>query len=130
MSRNADQPTAPAPRTLIDLVRQVADADGRAFARLYHALAPAVAGNLRPTLPDPADAAAVVSATFVEVWLLARFHAAAGTDVPTWVAAIATRRAGERSLGRLQAMQDKQYALALARLLDPPSVRPVGWSVR
>ena len=55
MSRNADQPTAPAPRTLIDLVRQVADADGQAFARLYHALAPAVAGNLRPTLPDPAD---------------------------------------------------------------------------
>jgi len=147
MSRNADHPSAAARRALIDLVRQVADADRRAFARLYEALAPAVAGNLRAAMPDPADAAAITSATFVEVWWLARFHAAAGTDVSEWIMAIAARRAAERlgadgktgtddhpsavarsPLWPTPAMQDEHHAMALAGLLHD-HVRPVNGRV-
>jgi hypothetical protein len=88
-------------------------------------------------MPDPADAAAGVSATFVEVWWLARFHAAAGTDVPAWIMTIADRRAGERlgvmpgtgsrdhssararpPLSEVQVLQDEHHALALSGLLD------------
>ena len=146
---NAGQSTTPSPHALNDLVQQVADADGRAFARLYQALAPAVARDLRPAMPDPADAAAVIAATFVEVWWLARFHAAAGTDVPAWVMAVARRRAWDRigaapgtdtgdhspAVARPpvisgQAVQDEHHTLVLAGLLNHPPAADRGRDVR
>ncbi len=74
MVRSADQQTSRNRRTLITLVRRVARADERAFARLYDTLAPAVAARISAAVPDPADVAATTSTTFVEVWRLAWFH--------------------------------------------------------
>jgi DNA-directed RNA polymerase specialized sigma24 family protein len=125
MFRTALQPARPAhPGGLIGLVRRVARTDRSAFTSLYQALAPAVAADLRAALPDPADAAAITSATFVEVWWLARFHTASDTDVPVWITGIATRRAAERlpAAGHpsspMPAIHDRRNELALAALLD------------
>jgi RNA polymerase sigma-70 factor (ECF subfamily) len=105
---------------LIALVRRVAHADKRAFTQLYNELAPDVAAELRVAAPDPADAAAITSATFVEVWWLARFHTAQDTDVSAWVTGIAGRRAGERTplSNSFHAVHDRRNELALGRLLD------------
>jgi DNA-directed RNA polymerase specialized sigma24 family protein len=100
MSPTAGQPAGRAHSDeLIALVRHVAAADRQDFARLYQALAPVIRADLRAALPDPAESAAITSATFVEVWWLARFHTAPGTDVSAWITGIAIRRAGERLLG-------------------------------
>ena len=146
MAGNADQQTSPTHHGLIALVQQVARADRRALARLHDRLAPAVAQSLRAVVPDPAEAAAITSATFVEVWLLARFHTA-DTDVPAWILGIALRRAGERlpagpgtgtgdpasaarrpSFSPVQTMQDRRHARTLAALLRDhvPAARPAG----
>ena len=101
-------------------MRRVAHADKRAFTQLYNELAPDVAAELRVAAPDPADAAAITSATFVEVWWLARFHTAQDTDVSAWVTGIAGRRAGERTplSNSFHAVHDRRNELALGRLLD------------
>ena len=143
MAGNADQQTTLAHHTLISLVHQVARADRHAFACLYERLAPAVVKSLHVAVPDPVEATAITAATFVEVWLLARFHTAADTDVPAWILGIAIRRAGERwpaeartgtgdsasaaprpSLSP-QAIQDRRNVLALAVILrhHVPAIR-------
>jgi hypothetical protein len=53
--------------------------------------------QVEQTLPDPGDVNAVMTATFVEVWWLARGHAASHPDVRAWIQAIASRRTGERN---------------------------------
>jgi len=81
---------------LLSLVRRAAAGERAVFAEFRQALSPGMRDTLAATLPAP-DAAAVASAVLVEAWLLARFHIAPGTDVSTWIATIARRRAAERS---------------------------------
>ena len=81
------------------LVTRVAAGDRAAFRRLYTRLHTAVCDQVDEILSRSADVPAVVSSTFVEVWWLARHHTAPGTDVRTWVEAIATARATERERG-------------------------------
>jgi DNA-directed RNA polymerase specialized sigma24 family protein len=135
MSRNVDRLAGPPDRRFVALACRVAQADRRAFAHLYRALRPAVAEHLRAAVPDSRDAAAIISATFVEVWWPARFHTASDVDVPAWIVGIATRRARERpragtdsgerataatgpSAWPTQSVHDRHYALTLATLLD------------
>jgi hypothetical protein len=95
-------PKAAAPPARIDaahllrLVRRVAQADRRAFAELYDAVAPGLGRTLVQAMPKRA-AAATLSATFVEVWSVARFHTGADTDVGAWISGIAARRASDRT---------------------------------
>ena len=81
---------------LLWLVRRIAIEDHDAFADLYDALSVQLLDELRSTISDPADAETIASATFVEVWSLARFHATSDTDVYSWVRDIAARRAADR----------------------------------
>jgi DNA-directed RNA polymerase specialized sigma24 family protein len=138
------------PELFVQLVRRVARADRPAFASLYDTLSPRVSVQIQQTLPDRVDAAAICRATFVEVWWLARFHVALGTDVLAWIAGIAARRGAERlraaefhreadelnhgadtDRGRRRvaanAIADRSAELALKSLLDPgtdPVSRP------
>jgi DNA-directed RNA polymerase specialized sigma24 family protein len=81
---------------LQSLVRRIAVADGSALAELYAALSSETRGAVAQTLRNSADVDAVVAATFVEVWWLARVRDAANLDVRLWITNIASRRAHER----------------------------------
>jgi hypothetical protein len=71
MFRCPDQQISRIQRRLNHLVEWVARADEGALARPCQALASAVADRPHPTVPDPADAVAVISPTFVGLWLRA-----------------------------------------------------------
>jgi hypothetical protein len=125
------------------LVDRVADKDRAAFADLYDALSPQLLGEIRAASTCAARAVAILSATFVEVWMLARFHASADDDVEAWIADITIRRTmnrrfdehapvAERAAGSVVSPRrpnwssaatdsyDRQYVLCLAALLDRP----------
>ena len=78
------------------LIERVAAGDRPALRQLYDTLCDPVHERLRRTLTDPGDVRAVLHATFVEVWWLARFHTGPGEDHPAWILGIAARRAAER----------------------------------
>jgi len=84
-------------RVLDTLLHRVACADGSALADLYRIVSADIRVQVEQTLPDPGDVNAVMAATFVEVWWLARGHAASHPDVRAWIQAIASRRTGERN---------------------------------
>jgi DNA-directed RNA polymerase specialized sigma24 family protein len=81
---------------LLWLVGRIAIEDHNAFADLYDELSPDLLQELELTTADPAHAAAISAATFVEVWALARFHATPDTDVQDWIADIVARRTADR----------------------------------
>jgi DNA-directed RNA polymerase specialized sigma24 family protein len=81
---------------LLSLVGRIAVEDRGALAELYDALSARLFKHLRRSTSDPVEATAVTNATFVEVWCLARFHAAPHTDVAAWIADIAARRTADR----------------------------------
>jgi len=83
-------------RRAIVLLNRVADREPGAFARLSAALTPAVAAQLRSSPLSRADVEAITAATLLEVWWLARFHRTSDTDIWSWIADIADRRARER----------------------------------
>lgn len=89
----------PGPDRLLWLVRRIADQDHAAFVDLYQAMSARLQQELRSTTSDLAHAAAIASATFLEVWSLARFHASEGTDVQAWITDIAARRIADRASG-------------------------------
>ena len=92
-------PPPPAlPESLNALIGRIAAGDRGALRTLYLALADIVAGEVRRTLSDPAEVRPAVCATFVEVWLLARFHTGPDADIPAWIAFVARQRAAERVL--------------------------------
>ena len=84
---------------LLRLVQQVAIGDRTALADLYRVLSSALVEVLRGQAVDSADAAAVVSATFNEVWWMARFHISADADIHAWMVDMVRRRAADRSRG-------------------------------
>jgi hypothetical protein len=88
-----DEPLGPA--ELLRLVRRIAAEDRAAFADLYDALSARILCELEST-NDPVRAAAITSATFVEVWALARFHIGSDTDVHAWLTDIVARRSADR----------------------------------
>jgi len=117
---------------LVSLVRRVADEDRAAFAELHGRLAARLTEHLRSAALTPRFAKAIVAATFVEVWWLARYHTDPQTDVFAWLTAIAQRRTEEWKRHR-EPTRSAQHAwiaagaesyyrragLALAELLDP-----------
>ena len=125
------------------LVVRVADKDTVAFADLYDALSPQLHGEIRSAWTSPFLATAIVAATFVEVWTLARFHSGPGDDVEVWITDIAARRTCDRQFGEhgcahdegaagavvsprelwwtaVTDSYDRQYVLCLAALLNRP----------
>ncbi len=125
----------PEPDYLLALVRRVAEQDHVAFAHLYDAVAGHLLEVIHSMVPDPQRAAAVASATFVEVWLLARFHTDADADIFVWLINIAARRIADRlPLGAEHRRQivgataefdihDRQTHLTLVALLDRSHLR-------
>jgi DNA-directed RNA polymerase specialized sigma24 family protein len=91
------------PSHLLSLVRRVALRDRPAFAEIYDAVSARLGADLRSAGFAPDEAIGVVSATFVEVWQMARFHSGPDVDVEVWLSAIAGRRSAERRLARSQA---------------------------
>ena len=81
---------------LAALVRRIADKDRDAIIGLHGRLWARVVGDLHAMLPDRADADAVATATFLEIWLLARFHTDPSADICTWIDGILVRRVAER----------------------------------
>ena len=81
---------------LAQLVRRIADGDRGAIIGLHALLWARVVSDLHAMLPDRADADAVATATFLEIWLLARFHTDPGADACVWIDGILARRAAER----------------------------------
>jgi len=136
----------PVPSTVLQrLVVRVAHKDTVAFADLYDALSPQLLGEIRSAWPSPSLAAAIVAATFVEVWTLARFHSGPGDDVEDWITDIAARRTCDRQFGEHRCAHDeagagtvvsprrlwwtavtdtydRQYVLCLAALLNRPQL--------
>jgi hypothetical protein len=85
--------------TLQQLATHVGTGDHAAFRRLYATCAPQVLTDVGSALADPAHSMHVVRATFCEVWWMCAFDVRCGAppqDIPTWIAAIAHRRSGER----------------------------------
>jgi hypothetical protein len=117
-------PTVPSPvypPAFVALVRRVAAGDRAALRILYNALCEPVSDQIRRGLPLPQDVRAVVDATFVEVWWMARFHVAAvaDSDVLTWVLGVARQRATERLRAVGVDARDEGIELTLHRLLRP-----------
>ena len=81
---------------LVNLVQQIANENHDAFTALYQVLSPALRTIAQSRIFEPLDAAAVLSATFVEVWRMARFHTNSDTDVYAWATDIVLRRATDR----------------------------------
>ena len=95
--RSATRPVSPRDSRVLDtLLHRVANADQPALAELYRMVSTDIRVQVEQTLSDPGDVDAVMAATFVEVWWLARGHAASHPDVRAWIRSIATRRACER----------------------------------
>ncbi|MEH1125315.1 hypothetical protein [Micromonospora sp. CPCC 206061] len=80
---------------LRDLLDLTARRDRVAFAALYDCLAPPVHEIAARGLPGGNHARAIVQATFLEVWHLARL-ASDYRDVWAWIAVITERRTAER----------------------------------
>ena len=143
--RQAAGPSPPGQSTYLQrLVVRVADKDKVAFADLYDALSPRLLDEIRSAAVSPLRVVALVSATFVEVWALARFHSGPGTDVEVWITDIAARRTTDRQRGArrypndagaagsvvsprrphwsiaFDERYDRQYVLCLAALLNRP----------
>ena len=82
---------------LLRLMRRIVAGDRAAFADLYRMLSPALEEALRAQAVDSAAAAAIISATFTEVWWMARFHTDADADIHAWTAGVVRRRAADRA---------------------------------
>jgi hypothetical protein len=102
-----------ATQNLQALAAKVGAGDHAAFRCLYAVCAPPVLAAVRGELPDLVHSMHVVRATFCEVWWMCAFDVRCGAtqqDIPTWIAAIAHRRGGER-----------RVALDLIHLTSPAS---------
>lgn len=104
MATHTDTRTA-TPADLAGLVARVADGDRLAFADLHTATADRLAD---------AGLGAVATATFVEVWWLARHHCGPGSDVAGWIVDVARRRAADA----VDADTARRAEVLLAGLLD------------
>ncbi|MEV0569245.1 hypothetical protein [Dactylosporangium sp. NPDC050588] len=82
------------------LVRQIADRDPAALARLHRLLAHQVFVHVRAGLGDTAAAVSIVRAVFVEVWRLAPVSRMRHDDAHAWLIAIADRRVAEHLCSR------------------------------
>ncbi len=80
--------------TLSGLLRRVAQRDHAAFTAMYDLLGGEIGERVGAQLCDPRQRAAVVDATFVELWWLASAHADC-SDSMAWVHAVADTRSRE-----------------------------------
>ncbi|WP_203739769.1 hypothetical protein [Actinoplanes cyaneus] len=82
-------------RTPSELLALTANGDRVAFRELYEELRAPVMRQVCRSLAGSDEIREVVYGTFVEVWWMARFHAADSAEVMPWVLDIACRRAEE-----------------------------------
>jgi len=98
----AADPHSPSPSNvqsnaqLTRLLARTAAGDHDAFRRLYAGMALPIWLTVTASLRHPDPAAAVIHATFVEVWWLARSADRTGGTARAWLTAIAARRTLER----------------------------------
>jgi RNA polymerase sigma-70 factor, ECF subfamily len=104
--------TAPAARTLEELIAAAARGDEQAFAELYDQTSPRVYGMVLRVVRDPAQAAEVTQDIYLEVWRQStRFDAGRGGVLP-WLLMIAHRRAVDRVRSAQSSIErDDKYAL-------------------
>ncbi len=116
------------PASLTALAERVAVGDRPALQQLYGTLRDPAHDEVRRTFSATGDIRAVLHATFVEVWWMARFHTTSGDDISAWVLGIAARRAAERRhLPRTSAElehDDETSRLTFERLLGEPLRTP------
>jgi hypothetical protein len=114
------------PERLQWLIRRISDDDRDAFVELFDHLSGRLFDALRHRLPSPYLAAAIVTATFVEVWWLAGFHAGQDSDVVAWMDRIAQRRIAEGppDTADVASVRARCAELELAALLGRPAGTP------
>lgn len=131
---------------LARLVVRIAGHDRTAFAELFDAQWTTLLAHVHCGMPDHARAEQIATASFVEVWWLARYHTGANTDVATWITEIAARRTVDalriivtdgapptvdttnnghdaETAAALTAIHHRRAELALAKLLKRPAVK-------
>jgi hypothetical protein len=127
--RSADGPPLQpdvSPERLQWLIRRISDDDRDAFVELFDHLSPRLLDALRSRLSSPCLAAAIVTATFVEVWWLAGCHAGRDSDVVAWIDRIAQRRVGEGppATTDVSSLRNRCAELELAALLGRSADTP------
>jgi hypothetical protein len=117
---------------LSSMVDAISQGNREAFAVLVDRTAEAIGAELTATVADTRQRAAILAATYVEVWWLAGCRSSAEPDVPQWIRRILHRRViaapglisprtgGDRRPSRAE--------LELAALLDRPVDRL--WTAR
>jgi DNA-directed RNA polymerase specialized sigma24 family protein len=112
------------PASLAALTERIAVGDRSALQQLYDALRVPLHDEVSRTLTGTGDVRAVLHASIVEVWWMARFHTTAGDDTEAWILGIAARRAAERcSVSRHTAqldLDDETSRLTFEGLLGEP----------
>jgi hypothetical protein len=108
------------------LIRRISDDDRDAFVELFDHLSPRLLDALRSRLSSPYLAAAIVTATFVEVWWLAGFHVGRDSDVVAWIDRIAQRRVqeGPPAITDVASLRARCAELELGALLGRPADTP------
>ena len=91
----ANSPHGGADSVLSTMVHRIARGDQVAFAAMYEGLSGEVRDRVGARLSDLQQVEFVVSATFLEVWRLSRFHAEPAGDVRAWVYAVVDARVYE-----------------------------------
>jgi DNA-directed RNA polymerase specialized sigma24 family protein len=130
-SLSKDRSPDPSNDELAALLHRVANRDLTAFAQLWAALSTETARRVQPMLSGPRSTDLVVSATFGEVWWLARFHDTPMVDVRAWIHRIAHTRAVDRRRAQtaepswLSATHDEMIMLEVGALIgDALAARP------
>jgi RNA polymerase sigma-70 factor (ECF subfamily) len=117
----------PSRSQLRSLVNLIATGNRPAFVQLFDALAPKAYADLAVHGLPRTEAEQVVSAAFVEVWWLARFHTGKTVNIEHWITGVVARRGTERALS-VNPTNDDQYtgsyqlaSVTLANLLAAPT---------
>ena len=92
-----------------DLIHQMAEGDGEAFARFYDRYAPLMYPLILRILPDPTDAAECLHDVFWEARQRARTYDAARGTPDAWL----VTRARARAIERMRAARRRREAIPL-----------------
>jgi hypothetical protein len=109
-------------RTLPSIMDAISGGSREAFVALFDRTAGFISVELTACLADADERAAILAATYVEVWWLAGCRSSADPDVPQWIRRILHRRvkAAHRAVSPPTGWQQRpsRAELELATLLD------------